>query len=209
VDIIGDGLKTEVFNMAENNVPNTPNEQTPPATTPPATTPNYDEIFSKLDAILDKRSEGLAKSALKDNGIEESEIADIVKAYREQKQTKANEQATALTEAQKTIADLQKQIADKALDDAFSTAAIELGVDPKQVPYVSRLAARDGVLGTDNLPDAEKVKAAINKVLEDVPALKASANANKGFVPVGAKTGDGAGSGEDAEKKLRSYFGLK
>ena len=195
--------------MAENNVPNTPNEQTPPATTPPATTPNYDEIFSKLDAILDKRSEGLAKSALKDNGIEESEIADIVKAYREQKQTKANEQATALTEAQKTIADLQKQIADRTLDDAFSTAAIELGVDAKQVPYVSRLAARDGVLGTDNQPDIEKVKAAINKVLEDVPALKASANANKGFVPVGAKTGEGAGSGEDAEKKLRSYFGLK
>ena len=57
--------------MAENTVPNTPNEQTPPATTPPTTAPNYDEIFSKLDAILDKRSEGLAKSALKDNGIEE------------------------------------------------------------------------------------------------------------------------------------------
>ena len=195
--------------MAENTVPNTPNVQTPPATTPPATTPNYDEIFSKLDAILDKRSEGLAKSALKDNGVEESEIADIVKAYREQKQTKANEQATALSEAQRTIADLQKQIADKTLDDAFSTAAIELGVDAKQVPYVSRLASRDGMLGEDNKPDIEKVKAAINKVLEDVPALKASSNANKGFVPVGAKSGDGAGSGDDAEKKLRSYFGLK
>lgn len=191
--------------MAENTVPNTPNEPQ----TQPAAAPNYDEIFSKLDAILEKRSDGLAKSALKDNGIEESEIADIVKAYREQKQTKANEQATALTDAQKTIADLQKQIADRTLDDAFSAAAIELGVDAKQVPYVSRLAVRDGVLGSDNQPDVEKVKAAINKVLEDVPALKASANANKGFVPVGAKTGDGADSGEDAAKKLRSYFGLK
>jgi hypothetical protein len=191
--------------MAENTVPNPTNE--PQAQ--PAAAPNYDEIFSKLDAILEKRSDGLAKSALKDNGIEESEIADIVKAYREQKQTKANEQATALSDAQKTIADLQKQIADRTLDDAFSAAAIELGVDAKQVPYVSRLAVRDGVLGADNQPDAEKVKAAINKVLEDVPALKASANANKGFVPVGAKTGEGAGSGEDAEKKLRSYFGLK
>lgn len=191
--------------MAENTVPNTANEQQ----TQPAAAPNYDEIFSKLDAILEKRSDGLAKSALKDNGIEESEIADIVKAYREQKQTKANEQATALTDAQKTIADLQKQIADRTLDDAFSAAAIELGVDAKQVPYVSRLAVRDGVLGSDNQPDVEKIKAAINKVLEDVPALKASANANKGFVPVGAKTGDGADSGDDAAKKLRSYFGLK
>lgn len=174
-----------------------------------AAAPNYDEIFSKLDAILDKRSEGLAKSALKDNGIDEGEIAEIVKAYKEQKQTKANEQATALSDAQKQIAELQKQISDRAIDDALSTAALDLGVDAKQLPYVARLAARDGILGTDGKPDAEKVKAAINQVLEDVPALKASANANKGFVPVGAKTGDGAGSGEDAEKKLRSYFGLK
>ncbi len=190
--------------MAETTTTNTTNEpQTPPAA------PNYDEIFNKLDAILDKRADGLAKSALKDNGVEESEIADIVKAYREQKQTKANEQATALSDAQKTIADLQKQIADRALDDAFSTAALELGIEAKQVPYVSRLAARDDVLGADKQPDIEKIKAAINKVLEDVPALKTSANANKGFVSVGAKSGEGAGSGDDAEKKLRSYFGLK
>ena len=185
--------------------------ETTPATQnqEPAATPNYDEIFSKLDAILDKRADGLAKSALKDNGVEESEIADIVKAYREQKQTKATEQANALTQAQQTIADLQKQISDKAIDDAMSSAALDLGVDAKQLQYVIRLAARDGVLGEDGAPDAEKVKEAINKVLEDVPALKASATTNKGFQPVGAKTGDGAGSGDDADKKLRSYFGLK
>lgn len=190
-------------------------EQNPATTQQPAEqpaqqqTPNYDEIFSKLDAILDKRSDGLAKSALKDNGIEETEIADIVKAYREQKQAKVNEQATALSDAKKTIEDLKKQISDKAIDEALSAAALDVGVDAKQLPYVSRLVNKDDLLGADGAPDAEKVKAAIGKVLEDVPALKASANANKGFVPVGAKTGDGAGSGDDAEKKLRSYFGLK
>lgn len=186
--------------MAEQTTQNQNTEQT---------TPNYDEIFNKLDAILDKRSEGLAKSALKDNGIDETEIADIVKAYREQKQTKANEQNEALTTAQNRVAELEKQISDKAVDDALSTAALELGIDAKQLPYVSRLANRDDLLGSDGKPDAEKVKAAINKVLEDVPALKTSANANNGFQPVGSKSGDGAGSGEDAEKKLRSYFGLK
>ena len=190
--------------MAEQNpAPGTPQN------TDPNSTPNYDEIFAKLDAILDKRSEGLAKSALKDNGIEETEIADIVKAYREQKQTKANEQATALSTAQQTIADLQKQISDKAIDDAFSAAALEAGIDAKQLPYVSRLADREGILGDDGKPNAEKVKAAINKVLEDVPALKTSATANNGFQPVGSKSGEGAGSGDDADKKLRAYFGLK
>lgn len=176
---------------------------------PEQTTPNYDEIFNKLDAILDKRAEGLAKSALKDNGIDENDIADIVKAYREQKQTKAHEQNEALTTAQNRVAELEKQIADKTVEDALATTALALGIDAKQLPYVSRLADKEGILGSDGQPDAEKVKAAINKVLEDVPALKSSANANNGFQPVGSKSGDGAGSGDDAEKKLRSYFGLK
>lgn len=185
----------------------TPATQTQTQETP--ATPNYDEIFSKLDAILDKRADGLAKSALKDNGMEESEVADIVKAYREQKQTKAAEQANALTTANQQIAELQKQIAERDVNDAFSAAALELGLDATAMQYVGRLADKTGVLGEDGKPNPEKVKEAINKVLEDVPALKTSANANKGFQPVGAKAGDGADSGEDADKKLRSYFGLK
>ena len=88
-------------------------EQNNAPTTEQPTAPNYDEIFNKLDAILDKRADGLAKSALKDNGIDEAEIADIVKAYRDQKQSKANEQATALSDAQKQIAELQRQISEQ------------------------------------------------------------------------------------------------
>ena len=46
MDIIGDGLKTEEINMAET---------TPATSTQEPATPDYDEIFDKLDAILDKR----------------------------------------------------------------------------------------------------------------------------------------------------------
>ena len=204
--------------MAEQNTnTETPAQQTDPAGSQRQGTgaaPNYDEIFQKLDAILDKRSDGLAKSALKDNTqafglqIDDGEISDIVKAYREQKEAKATEQATALSDAQKQIADLRKQIADRAIDDAFSAAALELGVDAKQLPYVARLASRDNILGSDGVPDAEKVKAAINKVLEDVPALKSTASANAGFVPVGAKGGN-ADTNADMDARLRRAFGLK
>lgn len=70
-EIIGDGLKKRrYFIMAETTT-------TPAVEQRPAATPNYDEIFSKLDAILDKRANGLAKSALKDNGVEESKIDDM------------------------------------------------------------------------------------------------------------------------------------
>lgn len=184
----------------------TPNQETAQETT--QQTPNYDEIFNKLDAILDKRSDGLAKSALKDNGIDENEIADIVKAYRDQKQSKATEQANALTTANQTIASLQSQIAERDMNDALNAAALEFGIDGNSLQYVTRLVDRTDLLNADGKPDAEKVKAAVNKVLEDVPALKSTASENKGFVPVGNKTGGSADSGDDTEKKLRSYFGL-
>ena len=188
--------------MAEQNQ-NTTQQNTQQGMGGSQQTPNYDEIFSKLDAILDKRSDGLAKSALKDNGVDEGEIADIVKAYRDQKQNKAAEQANALTAA-------QKQIAAKDLDTALTSAAMELNLDLKQLPYVTRLVDRAAAVDENGKPDAERIKAAITKVLDDVPALKASPEHGKGFQTVGNKNGDGgAGSGEDAEKRLRSYFGLK
>lgn len=172
------------------------------------TTPNYDEIFAKLDSILDKRADGLAKSALKDNGVDEADAADIVKAYREQKQIKATEQATALTTAHQEIADLRKQLLERDTNDVISAACLELGVDASMIAYVSRLADKNGILGTDGKPDAEKAKAVINQVLEDIPALRPSANSTKGFQPVGNKNGVSAGS-ESTDTKLRSYFGLK
>lgn len=173
---------------------------------------DYDAIFGKLDAILDKRTDGLAKSALKDNmkdnGIEESEIADIVKAYRQQKQTKADEQKQNLDNAQKTIAELQKQIADRDINDALTSEILDSGIDAKTLPYALKLCNRD-VLGEDGKPNSEKVKAEIAKVLSDFPMLKLASQGGKGFVPVGADETDSDKDKDEAESKLRKYFGLK
>lgn len=58
---------------------------------------DYDAIFAKLDAILDKRSDGIARSALKDNGIAEDEVKEIVAAYRQQKAGNAQKQSETIT----------------------------------------------------------------------------------------------------------------
>ena len=65
---------------------------TTPAVEQPAWASNYDENFSKLDAILDKRADDLAKFVLKDNGIEKGEISDIVKQDVQQKKEKSREE---------------------------------------------------------------------------------------------------------------------
>ena len=56
---------------------------------------------------------------------------------------------------------------------------------------------------------AEKVKAAINKVLEDVPALKpadSGANNNQGFTQIGAPNSNNQQNQDDL---LRGIFGIK
>lgn len=203
--------------MAETNpnlnnpAPNpAPNPATPAPTPTPAAgpaAPNYDDLFAKLDSILDKRSDGLAKSALKDNGIEESEIAEIVKAYRAQKASTAQKQADDLTNAQARVAALEKEIADRDLTATLTDVALnELKLDPKIAPYATRLVDRSTIVDAAGKPDAAKTKEALEKVLTDIPALKNEGNNGKGFVPVGAKTQ--GNPTDNPEAKLRSFFGL-
>ena len=39
---------------------------------------SLNKIFEKLDSIMDNKSNGVAKSALRDNGFEDEEIKNIV-----------------------------------------------------------------------------------------------------------------------------------
>ena len=61
-------------------------------------------------------------------------------------------------------------------------------------------------VGDDGTIDEEKVKSAVEKVLEDIPGLKPSAAKNTGFVKVGAQSTDDVPSHDD---RLRRAFGLK
>ena len=61
-------------------------------------------------------------------------------------------------------------------------------------------------VGQDGKISEETIKNALNKVLEDIPALKPQATGTTGFVQVGAASGNQQqGSSDDALKKA---FGL-
>ena len=65
------------------------------------------------------------------------------------------------------------------------------------------------VAGENGTVDAEKVKAAINKVLEDVPALKPAGNGetnNQGFKPIGVPNNN---NNQNQDDLLRGIFGIK
>lgn len=145
------------MNMAE---PTT--TQTTPTTEPEQTTPtggeqpNYDAIFAKLDTILDKRSDGIGRRALVDNGIAEAEAKEIVAAYRQQKGAAAQRQADAMS-----------------------------ALEAETMPYLLRLADLSGAVDDKGEIQTEAVTEALNKVLTDIPALKQTKEQARGFVPVG------------------------
>ena len=85
--------------------------------------------------------------------------------------------------------------------------ATELGIAAANVPYVTKLADLTGATNDKGEVDNAKIKEALEKVLNDVPAFKTETNTGKGF-QVGGK-GAASDKADEAEKKLRAAFGLK
>ena len=148
---------------------------------------NYDEIFKKLDSILEKRSDGIAKSALKDNGYEDAEMKDILSQYRASKQAKATEADTTISTLTNENAQLKATIQQERLNNEALTQARSLNVDDKTVPYLIKMAELDNCFDDKGNVNAENVKKALEKVLNDVPSLKQEEKGTAG-VQVGANT---------------------
>ena len=97
-----------------------------------------------------------------------------------------------LTQAQEAAK--QAQIQNVAI-----LAAVSLGIDAKTIPYILKMADLSQAVGQDGKVNEENLKAALNKVLEDVPGLKPQAAGTTGFVQVGAASGNaGAGQAQQA-----------
>lgn len=184
----------------------TQEEQTAEPTAQVTTRTDYDAIFQKLDSILDKRSGGIARSALKDNGIEESEAQEILAAYRQQKADAAKRQTDALAALQTENQQLRAQMLESRLTAEATAQAGTLNVTPESVPYLLRLADLSSAVDEQGGILKDKVTEALNKVLEDIPALKKPSQQAAGFQPIG---GDGRDpTNAEAEDRMRSWFGL-
>lgn len=168
--------------------------------------PDYDALFQKLDSILDKRSGGIARSALKDNGIEEGEAQEILAAYRQQKADAAKQQADSLAALKTENQQLKAAALESRLNAEATAQAGTLSVAPESVPYLIRLADLSGAVDEQGGIRKEKVAEALSKVLEDIPALKKPTQQAAGFQPIGGDGKDPTNS--ETEDRMRGWFGL-
>lgn len=163
---------------------------------------DYDKLAQLITGRTSAAEDAALKGYFKQQGLSQQEAEQAMAAFKAEKQK--NQPDVGAMQQELTQAKLAAQQAD--IKTAATLAAVGLGIDPKTVPYILKMADLSSAMGTDGKLNEENVKNAINKVLEDVPALKPSNAGNAGFVQVGA---GGANSQQQSnEDALKKAFGL-
>ena len=162
-----------------------------------ASTPaiDYGKIQQMLDGTLAAKEDTALKAYFKQQGLSQQEVEQAIAAFKQQKAANTPDvgaMQNQLTQAQEAAKQAQIQ-------NAAILAAVSLGIDAKTIPYILKMADLSQAVGQDGNVNEENLKAALNKVLEDVPGLKPQAAGTTGFVQVGAASGNaGAGQAQQA-----------
>ena len=156
---------------------------------------DYGKIQQMLDGTLAAKEDTALKAYFKQQGLSQQEVEQAIAAFKQQKAANTPDvgaMQTQLTQAQEAAKQAQIQ-------NAAILAAVSLGIDAKTIPYILKMADLSQAVGQDGKVNEENLKAALNKVLENVPGLKPQAAGTTGFVQVGAASGNaGAGQAQQA-----------
>ena len=173
-----------------------------------ATGIDYERIANILDGRQRANEESVLKGYFREQGLTGDEMAEAIRTFKEAQAAKQPD----VDGMRQSIADLQRQVEQAQrmttlakVENAVIVEASKMGVDPKAIPYLTRMADLADV-GTDGAIDPAKVASAISKVLDDLPALRPSAEA-RGF-RVGGE-GEKGGKAPTDDAKIRAAFGIK
>lgn len=168
--------------------PQNSNSQQNNSNTTPAI--DYEKLAGLIAGKQSVTEDTVLKSYFKQQGLSAEEMDNAIKAFKDQKAK--NTPDVSQMQSQIDTANNARRVAE--INQLATFECIKQGVDSKSIPYVLKMADFNGVAKTDGTYDAEKLTAAITKVLEDVPAFKGTAQdeGNNGIQKIG---GDGNNSG--------------
>lgn len=174
--------------MAENNPTPNPNEPQPTPQGNPAPAFDYDKLASIITGKQSVTEDTVLKSYFKEQGLSADEMKQAIGAFKEQKAKNTPDFA-------KMQSDLENSNKAKLIAEVNQSATLEAvkqGVDIASIPYVLKMADFSAV-SADGKINTEKLTEAVKKVLDDVPALKKTADNSAGVQKIG---GDGNGTSD-------------
>ena len=181
----------------------TPQQNNNTATTEPV---DYSKIESIVNKNVEKKENAILKSYFEQQGMTEDEVKTAISSYKAEQGKKAEEQKTAYANMQAENEKLKAQILQGKINSAATDVALDMGISKDSVKYVLKMADLTSAVDKDGNIAEDNLKNAIEQVLKDVPALKATQNSNGGFVVGADKDNNG---GDDAVNKIRALYGLK
>lgn len=149
---------------------------------------DYEKIANIVAGKQSATENSVLKGYFKQQGLTKEQMDQAIAAYKEQQAANQPDVAgmqSQIAETQNQLTAAQKAAQDARVESAATMMAVSLGVDAKTIPYILKMADFSQVTGEDGKINEETLKAAVNKVLEDVPALKPQAGGNTGFSQIG------------------------
>ena len=142
---------------------------------------DYDRIQQMLDGTLQAKEKTALKKYFEQQGLTPEQAQQAIDDFKSHQA--ANTPDVVAMQAQ--LAESQKTAMQAQVNAAATMAAVSLGVDAKNIPYILKLADLGQVVGQDGKINNDALTQALNKVLEDIPQLKPQEPGNTGFVQVG------------------------
>lgn len=164
--------------------------------------------YEKIQAIVEGRNakteDSILKSYFQQQGLSADEMKTAIEDFKTTKAQKAQQASLNEQKIQNENATLRAQIQQMKVNEVANKCALEIGVDPKTIPYLIRMADLTGAVGQDGKISEEAVKTAFNSVLEVLPQLKGSSQQdNTGFQKIG---GENNNKTPDIQDRLKEIF---
>ena len=176
--------------------------QTPPAQQTQELAIDYEKLAQIVQGQQSVAEDSALRGYLKQQGLSKEQMDQAITTFKQQQAANTPDVNALQAQAAQAQADAQQA----QIQAAATMAAVGLGIDAKTIPYVLKMADLSQVMGEDGKINDETLKTVLNKVLEDVPALKPAPAGQTGFVQVGAS--GGSGQQQTTDDALKKAFGL-
>jgi len=149
---------------------------------------DYEKLASLIAGKQTVTEESVLRGYFKQQGLSKEQMEQAIASFKQQQAANQPDVAgmqNQITEAQAQLAASQKAVQAAQVESAATMMAVSLGIEAKTIPYILKMADLSQVMGEDGNINEETLKTAVNKVLEDIPALKPQVDGKTGFTQIG------------------------
>lgn len=154
---------------------------------------DYNKIQEIIEGRNAKTEDSVLKAYFQKQGLSPEEMESAINAFKTQKANQANAQNKELTDTQASLQKVQLENQRLKIEKKAYDFVDDLNVDNKTMPYLLKMADFNNCIGKDGNVLEDTLKAALQKVVDDVPGLKKQVQGVVG-ITVGADTNNGANS---------------